>query len=295
MNSVYSFIFLLFLGPFVFSQGNHDIVVLDISSKNDTTFSLINPVNITNRDGYDNQPFFNADGSFLYYTSIRENQSDIFEYNFKKAKSKQLTKTPESEYSPQIIGDTAISVVRVDKDSLQRLYLYDLKNKNVSLLTKHQDSVGYYEWINDSTLAIFVLPEPFELRIITIGQKKYKKVTENLGHSFHLNPITGNLMFITEYGPGEWFISELKNIDTYNFEVNPIINCIDNAMNFTVSKNGDILLTTGPKVYKYNPKYDKNWIIIYDGTADGFKHFYRISINDEMTKIALVTKDPLNE
>lgn len=292
----YPFILFFLLNSLIlWSQGNNDIILFDLKADSGQ-FELSSPKNITNREGYDNQPYFNLSGDKIYYSSIHEDgQSDIYAYDIQKEKSKRITKTEESEYSPVLLGDTAFSVVRVDKDSLQRLYIYDLKNKKIQLVTSHQDSVGYYTWLNDTSLAIFVLPEPFELRIITTGSKAYKKVTDHLGHSFHVNPINNRLTFITEYGPGEWFISELNNIDEYRFEVNPIINAIDDAKSFTISVNGDILMCSGSKLFKYNAKTDQNWVEIYDGNKDGFNHFYRVSVSQDLSKIAMVTETKNDE
>jgi Tol biopolymer transport system component len=63
--------------------------------------SVGTPVNVTARPGYDNQPFFLADGRAFLYTSIREDsQADIYRYDLDRKTSVRLTATSESEYSP---------------------------------------------------------------------------------------------------------------------------------------------------------------------------------------------------
>ena len=57
------------------------------------------PAPVTNRDGYDNQPHFTADGSSILYTSRWGDQTEIYRYNLAQKMSAKVTDTPESEYS----------------------------------------------------------------------------------------------------------------------------------------------------------------------------------------------------
>src|SRR5437870_6142781 len=86
------------------------------------------PVNITQREGYDNQPYFLPHSPHLFYTSIAKNQADIYRYNLKTGKSAAFTNTPESEYSTGLTPDGKfISVVRVEADQkTQRLWEFPL-------------------------------------------------------------------------------------------------------------------------------------------------------------------------
>lgn len=126
---------------------------------------LTNPMNITNREGYDNQPSFSADGKKIYYVSIREDkQADIYYYEPGSKKTTQLTKTKESEYSP-VLSDNGsyITSVVVEKDSAQRIHFItaplgtDEKKFEI-------DSVGYYTFLNSDTVVYYKLTEPHSLR-----------------------------------------------------------------------------------------------------------------------------------
>ena len=47
--------------------------------------------NITNRNGYDNQPSFSADGRGVLYTSIRDGQADTYYYDIAGATIRRVT------------------------------------------------------------------------------------------------------------------------------------------------------------------------------------------------------------
>ena len=63
---------------------NSDLWLFSIKPSKEN-IELKNPLNINNREGYDNQPSFSEDGKKLFYVSIKEDkQSDIYYYDIKK-------------------------------------------------------------------------------------------------------------------------------------------------------------------------------------------------------------------
>src|SRR5882724_11004910 len=89
-----------------------DIFVVDLLKTSKGGFKLGQPLKISEWAGYNNQPSFLADGRSLFYTSIRDKQADIYRYDLHSATTKQITATPESEYSPTLMPDgKSISVV----------------------------------------------------------------------------------------------------------------------------------------------------------------------------------------
>ncbi|MBK6521942.1 MAG: PD40 domain-containing protein [Sphingobacteriaceae bacterium] len=124
-------------------------------------------VNITNRPGYDNQPSFSKNGKLIYFTSIREDkQADVYACSVGSKKITQITKTKESEYSPnETEFGNYLSVLHVTMDSIQTVKLLDLKtftvtNSNFSSF----DSAGYYHFLNADTVLYYKLTQPHSLR-----------------------------------------------------------------------------------------------------------------------------------
>ncbi len=118
------------------------------------------PVNITAREGYDNQPAFTLDGKRVLYTSMRGEQTDIFSYELVSAETRQVTDTLVSEYSPTpMAGGTAFSAIRQDLEGKQFLYHYPLGEGKATLLLPEVEPVGYHGWSGDKLL-LFVLHRP---------------------------------------------------------------------------------------------------------------------------------------
>ena len=161
---------------------NTDIWLLDIK-KDNNKIELSNPINITNRKGYDNQPAFSPDGKYLLYTSVKEdNQSDIYKYDLTTKSISQFTKTTVSEYSPTFMPDGKnISVVMVEKDSTQRLWKYPLSGGPANALTPDIDSIGYHCWMNADSIALIMITNPPTLEIANIKTQKHKIIAKDVG------------------------------------------------------------------------------------------------------------------
>ena len=144
---------------------NSDLWLFSIKPSKEN-IELKNPLNINNREGYDNQPSFSEDGKKLFYVSIKEDkQSDIYFYDIKKKQNIRFTNTTESEYSPtQSPNSELISTVIVEKDSAQRIHL--LNGKSAHDDGKFEmDSVGYFSYLNTDTLVYYKLTDPHTLKV----------------------------------------------------------------------------------------------------------------------------------
>ena len=119
-------------------------------------------VDITNRAGYDNQPSFTPDGRAILFTSIHEDgQGDVYRYDLTSKSIARVTATAESEYSPTVMpGGRRFSVIRVEKDSAQRLWSFALDGSDPRLVIESLKPVGYHAWLDANTLVMFVLGTP---------------------------------------------------------------------------------------------------------------------------------------
>lgn len=198
------FLIPLYLIPYTsFAQlPDCDIWLLDIK---DTAgqISFQNPINITNRKGYDNQPTFSPDGKFILYASQRDYKhttTDIYKYNLNTKQTTPLIPTPTSEYSPAFMPDGEnISVVLVEKDSTQRLWKLPLDKGEPTCIMRNVDSIGYYCWLNKDSIAIFVLTKPaFTLQIANIYTQQTFVIADSIGRCMKMRD--GNLWFTIKAG-----------------------------------------------------------------------------------------------
>ena len=161
-----------------------DIWLLSITDKSGPV-TLSNPVNITNRKGYDNQPAFSPDGTFLLFSSQRDSNgsTDIYKYDLRTKATSQFTKTATSEYSPTFMPDGKnISVVMVEKDSAQRLWKFPLAGGPPVCILPSIKEIGYHAWINKDSLALYILTKPsFTIQLVNIATQKPSIIADSVG------------------------------------------------------------------------------------------------------------------
>lgn len=272
------------------AQSSTDIYVAALSLR-DGQVRIDELRNITDRDGYDNQPGFSPDGQSLLFTSIREagGQADTYRYDFASGSITQVTRTRESEYSPTIMPGrkTMFSVVQVEADSTQRLWHFDLKGRNQGVLLADVQPVGYHAWYDAATVALFVLGSPPTLQIADIRTGQVDVVAEGIGRSLHRIPSRPALSFVHKVSEDEWWIKEL-NLQTR--EIVPLVRTLSGSEDFVWTPGGVILMGHDSKLYLWNPEGSGDWELVTDLAGAGVAGITRIAASPDGTRLAIVAE-----
>ena len=198
MKTIVSILFqLVFIIAFA-QPNNTEVYVFDLAIE-DNKLELSNPKNISNNEGYDNQPSFLNDTSVLF-ASTRSDQTDIRLFDIEAGSiSSWISDTATgSEYSPlKIPNKDAVSAIRLDLDGLQRLYTYDIKTGNSKPILKNQ-KVGYHVWYNEHVLVTTVLVDNrMDLMVNNLKDKTNYTYQKNVGRSLSKIPGTDLVSFIS--------------------------------------------------------------------------------------------------
>jgi WD40-like Beta Propeller Repeat len=162
-----------------------DIFLAPISISAEGRPVIGKPINVTNRPGYDNQPAFTLDSKGMLFTSIHDDgQADIYRYDIGAKTVARVTSTPESEYSATIMpGGQRFSVIRVERDSSQRLWSFAFDGSDPQLVVPSVKPVGYHAWIDPDNLALFVLGNPNALVHYDLRSGHADTLARNIGRS----------------------------------------------------------------------------------------------------------------
>ena len=245
------------------------------------------PENITNREGYDNQPMFLPDGNSLFYTSIRNGSpTDIYRYNFRTKTDSPVTKTPEGEYSATIMpGGTMFSVIRVEADSTQRLWKFTMAGGNPSLVVEKIKPVGYHAWFDDKTVILFVLGTPATLQLVNVPTEEAVILASNVGRSLHRVPGQQRMSFVHKVSQVEWVI---KAVDVKTREITPLVKTLPAAEDYVWMPDGTILMGKGSALYRWNPTQGEQWREVADFASTGIQDITRLAINSKGDRLAFV-------
>lgn len=250
--------------------------------------------NITNREGYDNQPMFSTDGEKVFFTSIgADDQADIYAYSMKTGGTKRITNTPESEYSPTITRDGKhLSVVRVekDKDKTQRLWKFPLNGGPPSLVLENIKPVGYHCWIDGNSVALFILGEPNTLQIADVTTGRAEKIADNIGRSMHKIPGTGKISFTVKENDG-WIIQQF---DPKTHKTQTIVKGVDSSEDYVWTRDVSILMANGTRLLQWdapNHPPQSDWEEVTDLAKSGIGKITRIALNPKGTLLAIVAEE----
>jgi dipeptidyl aminopeptidase/acylaminoacyl peptidase len=267
-----------------------DIFVLDWKEMQKDSSHLM-PINITHREGYDNQPMFSPDGAEILFTSIgQDGQADIYSYSLKSRSTKRITNTAESEYSPTFMPDKKhISVVRVEKDQTQRLWKFPLAGGDPSLILENIKPVGYHAWFDSSTVVLFILGEPNTLQIAHLATGKADKIADDVGRCIQKIPHQPKISFTLKDGKN-WIIQEL-NLSTH--KIAKIVNGVEGSEDYTWTADGNILMANGSKLYRYKPgSGDNSWKEVADVAEYRIGGITRLAVSSNGRLLAVVAAEP---
>jgi hypothetical protein len=246
------------------------------------------PVNITSRPGYDNQPFFAFDGSFVLFTAAdTSGATDIFRYDTREATTTRVTQTTESEYSPTLMpGERSFSTVRVEADGAQRLWQFDIDGAYPRLVLTDVDSVGYHAWIDDRTLALFVLGEPHTLRIADTLEDTDQIVAFDIGRCIHTVPGTSEISFVQIVSDDESWIT---SFDLDSGEFLRLVTTIPGSQDYAWIPGGGMLMADGSALFVWAG--EDEWTEVAAFGHYGITNITRLAVSASGEWLALVADD----
>jgi hypothetical protein len=271
-----------------------DIFVFEVKTKLDREakteeLRFGEPKKITEVAGYNNQPSFMPDGKTVLYTSFRNGQTDIYRYDLSTGQTIQVTNTPESEYSPTLMPDKKnISVVRVEADKTQRLWKFPLAGGQPSLIIENIKPVGYHHWIDDHTVALFVLGgtgKPNFLEIYDLRTGKSEFVVENPGRVLTKVPNQNSFSFVHKVSDKSW---EIKAFDLRKRTSASMIATLPGAEDYAWLPSGKLIMAKDSKLFAVVPLSGSQWAEVADFSKAGLKRITRIAVNSSGSRIAVV-------
>lgn len=263
-----------------------DIYLATLTS-NDGTYSVGPPRNITDRDGYDNQPAFEPGGASLLYTSARNStQTDIYRYDVGDGTTRQVTQTLASEFSATPLpGGGGFSSIRESADG-QLLWRYDNDGVGRGAILPDVQPVGYHAWGDEDQLIMFVLGgggSPATLQLGDLREGTAEVIAENPGRSLHKVPGRHALSFVRKLSREEWWI-EVLDLDSGEFT--RLVHTLPGREDFAWTPDGALIMGDGSKLYQMRP--GEGWVEIADLEGAGISGISRLAINDSGTRIAIV-------
>jgi hypothetical protein len=257
------------------------------------------PENISNGPGYDNQPFFAPDGRTLYFTSARGEmsskcgspQTDVYKYDLTSRTVARVTETADCEYSPTVTPDGKhLSVIQVEPDGTQRLWKFTIDGRSPAVILPDVKPVGYHAWLDQNTLALFVLGQPATLQLADVRTGKAEVIATNIGQSIQ-KMAGGGVSFIQQGGEGAQRTLTVTGITLENGKPvpKPLIPVVSGARQPHVAwtPDGTVLMAHEGTLYAWK-QGQTEWRAAADLAGSGLRNVTRLAVHPAGDRIAIV-------
>ena len=277
-------------GPLPPGPPGTDVWLATLTSTPEGMPSIGTPANVTERLGYDNQPYFLPDGSGFWFTAVDEHsgQADIWRYDITSSAVAQVTQSaPESEYSATPLPDgSGISVIRVEADSTQRLWRFDADGRNAAVLIPDVAPVGYHEWADERTVVMFVLGDPATLQIWNQGLGLLPVAAHDVGRSIQPIPGSHDVSYVQRHADGTSSIMRLRP-GTGKSE---LLTATPDGGDFHAwTPDGVLLMGRGSSLVAWKPGSGSEWTEVAN-FADIGMTISRLAVSPDAAHIAMVAE-----
>jgi hypothetical protein len=275
---------------FLIAQPGSEIYLGQLTlTKNQVSISRLK--NITNHPGYDNQPFFHPAKPLLYYVSFNDStQSDIKVYNYQTNLTKNITNTPDNEFSPTVTPDGKyLSCIIQRPNGAQDLGKYPINGGEASVMVSYL-TVGYHAWVDERSLLLFVLDDTAHnsLHYYNLLTTEDAIVAYNPGRSIHKIPGENAMSFIEKKNENEWWI---QRYDIATRAITPIIQTLPKKEDMVWLNNGTILMSDGDKLFYFDTRTGKEWLPVKVPADFMLKGITRLAVNKLNNRIAIVAAE----
>lgn len=268
----------LLIGLISYAQPSTEVYVFDLEGDT-ANFSISNPVNISNNEGYDNQPTFWPDSKSVLYARSVNGQTEIARYFIETKETKIISNTLQgSEYSPTMMPDRRISSIRLDTTGLQRLYVYELIGTVKELVPELV--IGYHAWVGGWKIAAFVLGDPATLQLIDTKTGDAEVVYKQIGRSLHKVPNHDWFSFVDK-SKDVWAV---KAMDPSDKTVIYLTNTLEGSEDYCWTPQGSMIMGQGTKLFHW----ERNWAQFADLKDYNLGPVSRVAVSRDGTKLAVV-------
>ena len=278
----------LLLPAVLFAQG-FDIYLFDITRD----YALVQQV--TDREGYDNQPAFTLDSQSLMFSSDRAGeQTDLFRYRIADGQVTNLTSTPdENEFSPQPYGKDGFSYVLQEGNPYQHAWHRAYEGGEAQRLLTSYIPVGYYAR-NDKgvlfwgryTYSLFFEPAGVD---VGPGAGESLYVIDQAGRSIHAIPGSDHFSFVHKQSDWSWVI---KRFDPGSKTLTPLVSISSDNEDYCWHPEGFMITAAGSKLLRSRPGEDEGWQDLVALEAPGLNKGGRCAVSPDGRYLALVNLRP---
>jgi hypothetical protein len=260
-----------------------DVWLLDLVM-DDSVLRAVAPRNLTNRPGYDNQPFFTPAGDILF-VQMEGDKTDIWRWNSGTQQSSRVTETADQgEFSPTPIpgSNGGISYIRSPTNTDGRLWRMPEEGAEPEVVFPDIGPVGYHAWFDAENVALWLLQEPSLLQAVVLETQERETIASGAGRSPQSVPGRRAVSFTRAVEGGTMI--ELYDLDRDDTEALAMLP--EGGEFHAWTPDGVLLGSAGSQVFAWS---DNGWQVLADLSDLGLT-VSRLAVSPSGTHLALVAE-----
>lgn len=260
-----------------------DVWLLDLVQEGEL-LRATSPRNLTNRPGYDNQPFFDDAGDILF-VQMEDGRTDLWRWSAETERSIRVTSTPQQgEFSPTPIpgSDGGISYIRSPDDSSGRLWRMPSVGADPEIIFADIGPVGYHAWFDADHVALWRLQEPSMLQLVELATQETRTLATGVGRTPQSVPNRRAVSFTRMTDEGR--VVEAYDLDLDRTEAIAILP--EGGDFHTWTPDAVLLCTAGSQVFAL---VEGDWQEVVDLSDLGLT-LSRLNVSQDGERLALVAE-----
>lgn len=260
-----------------------DVWILELA-REVSALRAVGPRNLTNRPGYDNQPFFTPEGDLLF-VQMEEGKTDVWRWSPETEDSTRITATPDQgEFSPTPIpgSEGGISYIRSPDDTSGRLWRMPREGAAPEIVFPDIGPVGYHAWFDADHVALWLLQDPSVLQLVELDTQAARTLATGVGRSPQSVPNRRAVSFtrVTEGGA----VVEAYDLDLDRTET--IAHLPEGGDFHAWTPDGVLLCTAGARVFAWG---EGAWQEVVDLSLLDLS-LSRLAVSPDGSRLALVAE-----
>ena len=247
-------------------------------------------VRVTKHSGYDSQPAFVDNNTLLYTSQNEDGRYHIWRYDVGKRASTAVTAAAkdESEYSALMMpGAARISVVKVEKDSTQRLWSVAADGSDPRVLVEGVKGIAYYKWLDADNVVANIIADPSRLEIINVRTGARKEVAEDIGRTILNVPGRNAFSYVQNVGGDHW----IHTYDAATGQITLLVKTPEGNEFYAWTANGTLLSAEGSVLYAWDGAMRGHWKQVADLAALGVNGISRLAVSPDGKSLVVVADD----
>jgi hypothetical protein len=176
-----------------------------------------------------------------------------------------------------------ISVIRVERDSTQRLWQFGLDGKADKPVLDSIKPVGYHAWLNQDTVFIFVLGTPATLRRADVTRGTADILARDIGRTILRIPGRRAVSYVQRDSAG----GTIRSLDPVTGAGEDLARLPQGTEFYAWTPQGELLSATGNRLLRW-ARDPGAWAEVTRFVDSGLQKISRIAVSPSGDRIALV-------